>query len=71
MCRDFYQFLTAELKMDVHADYLFDGDPSPEFIDLGLKVKPHQVTLVPDDPSQITSNSVSYTHLDVYKRQGS
>ena len=20
MCRDFYQFLTAELKMDVHAD---------------------------------------------------
>ena len=21
-----YQFLTAELKMDVHADYLFDGD---------------------------------------------
>ena len=22
-----------------------------------LKVKPHQVTLVPDDPSQITSNS--------------
>ena len=26
MCRDFYQFLTAELKMDVHADYLFDGD---------------------------------------------
>ena len=28
MCRDFYQFLTAELKMDVHADYLFDGDKS-------------------------------------------
>ena len=30
---------------------------APEFIDLVLKVKPHQVTLVPDDPSQITSNS--------------
>ena len=26
-------------------------------IDLVLKVKPHQVTFVPDDPSQITSNS--------------
>ena len=26
MCRDFYQFLTTELKMDIHADHLFDGD---------------------------------------------
>jgi len=26
MCRDFYQFLTAELKMDIEADQLFDGD---------------------------------------------
>ena len=28
-----------------------------EFIDLVLKVKPHQVTLVPDAPDQITSNA--------------
>ena len=34
-----------------------EGYPSPEFIDLVLKVKPHQVTLVPDSPTQITSNS--------------
>ena len=26
MCRDFYQFLTTELKMDIHADHLFDGN---------------------------------------------
>ena len=31
--------------------------PPPEFIDLVLKVKPHQVTLVPDSPTQLTSNS--------------
>ena len=26
MCRDFYQFLTTELKMDIHADHSFDGN---------------------------------------------
>ena len=34
-----------------------EGYPSDDFIDLVLKVKPHQVTLVPDAPDQITSNS--------------
>lgn len=33
------------------------GYPAPEFVDLVLKVKPHQVTLVPDAPDQITSNA--------------
>ena len=28
MCRDFYQFLTAELKMDVHAGKSLIGRPS-------------------------------------------
>ena len=35
----------------------FNIEGYPEFIDLVLKVKPHQVTLVPDSPTQITSNS--------------
>ena len=26
MCREFYQFLTTDLKMEIEADYLFDGD---------------------------------------------
>ena len=26
MCREFYQFLTTNLKMEIEADYLFDGD---------------------------------------------
>ena len=41
----------------LRTEFNIEGYPSPEFIDLVLKVKPHQVTLVPDDPSQITSNS--------------
>ena len=39
------------------AEFNIEGYPSPEFIDLVLKVKPHQVTLVPDAPDQITSNA--------------
>ena len=38
-------------------EFNIEGYPSPEFIDLVLKVKPHQVTLVPDAPDQITSNA--------------
>lgn len=41
----------------LRTEFNIEGYPSPEFIDLVLKVKPHQVTLVPDGPSQITSNS--------------
>ena len=41
----------------LRTEFNIEGYPSPDFIDLVLKVKPHQVTLVPDAPSQITSNS--------------
>ena len=43
-----------------------EGYPSPEFMDLVLKVKPHQVTLVPDSPTQLTSNAGwdTKTHFD-------
>ena len=34
-----------------------EGYPSPEFIDLVLKVKPEQVTLVPDAPDALTSSA--------------
>ena len=51
-------------KSDVYAlrpllrtEFNIEGYPSREFIDLVLKVKPHQVTLVPDSPPQLISNA--------------
>ena len=46
-----------DLRPLLRTEFNIEGYPAPEFIDLVLKVKPHQVTLVPDDPSQITSNN--------------
>ena len=40
----------------LRTEFNIEGYPSADFIDLVLKVKPHQVTLVPDAPDQITSN---------------
>lgn len=37
-------------------EFNIEGYPDERFIDLVSTVKPTQVTLVPDDPSQITSN---------------
>ena len=45
------------LKLLLKTEFNIEGYPSADFIDLVLKVKPHQVTLVPDSPDQITSNS--------------
>lgn len=46
-----------DLRPLLRTEFNIEGYPSPEFIDLVLKVKPHQVTLVSDSPTQITSNS--------------
>ena len=46
-----------EIRPLLKTEFNIEGYPSPEFIELVLQVKPNQVTLVPDDPSQITSNS--------------
>ena len=53
------------LRPALTTEFNIEGYPSPEFIDLVLKVKPHQVTLVPDAPDQITSNAGwdTKTHL--------
>ena len=45
------------LRPILRTEFNIEGYPSKEFIDLVLKVKPSQVTLVPDGPNQITSNS--------------
>src|SRR5574344_872641 len=46
-----------QLRPELRTEFNIEGNPSPEFIELVLEVKPHQVTLVPDGPNQITSNA--------------
>lgn len=46
-----------ELKPLIKTEFNIEGYPDPRFITLVLGVKPDQVTLVPDSPSAITSNS--------------
>ena len=46
-----------ELRPALTTEFNIEGYPSKEFIDLVLSVKPHQVTLVPDAPDQLTSNA--------------
>lgn len=46
-----------DLRPLLKTEFNIEGYPSVPFIDLVLKVKPHQVTLVPDSPEQITSNA--------------
>ncbi len=44
------------LRPLITTEFNIEGNPTPEFIELVLKHKPDQVTLVPDDPSQLTSD---------------
>ena len=44
------------LRAVLSTEFNIEGYPTKEFMDLVLRVKPHQVTLVPDKPDQLTSN---------------
>ncbi|HSM62335.1 MAG TPA: pyridoxine 5'-phosphate synthase, partial [Gillisia sp.] len=46
-----------DLKPVVTTEFNIEGNPVPKFIDLVLKAKPEQVTLVPDSVDAITSNA--------------
>ena len=46
-----------KLRPLVKTEFNIEGYPSPEFMDLVLKVKPEQVTLVPDAPDALTSSA--------------
>lgn len=46
-----------DLKKAVNTEFNIEGNPVSKFIDLVLEVKPHQVTLVPDSETAITSNA--------------
>lgn len=44
------------LRPLVKTEFNIEGYPSPEFMDLIFKVRPEQVTLVPDAPNAVTSS---------------
>lgn len=46
-----------DLKPVVKGEFNIEGYPSRDFIDMVIKVKPDQVTLVPDPPDVLTSNA--------------
>jgi pyridoxine 5-phosphate synthase len=46
-----------DLKPVVTTEFNIEGNPVPKFIELVLKAKPEQVTLVPDSVAAITSNA--------------
>ena len=46
-----------DLKSKVYTEYNIEGNPIPKFVDMVLKIKPTQVTLVPDSIDAITSNA--------------
>lgn len=45
------------LRSLVKTEFNIEGNPTDKFIELVLEVVPHQVTLVPDTPEQLTSNA--------------
>jgi pyridoxine 5-phosphate synthase len=46
-----------DLKQAVTTEYNIEGNPITKFMDMVLKIKPTQVTLVPDSIDAITSNA--------------
>ena len=61
---DIYEL--AELLIDYPGKELnIEGNPTDDFMKLVLDVKPHQCTLVPDDPNQITSDHGWDLHKDL------
>lgn len=46
-----------DLKKVVTTEFNIEGNPTAEFLELVKKVRPEQVTLVPDAPDAITSNA--------------
>jgi pyridoxine 5-phosphate synthase len=45
------------LRAAVTTEFNIEGNPTPDFLDLVLANKPHQCTLVPDTPDQLTSDA--------------
>jgi pyridoxine 5-phosphate synthase len=58
-----------DLAPVLKTEFNIEGNPTPDFLDLVLKVKPAQCTLVPDSPEVLTSNAGWNTkkHLNFLK----
>lgn len=46
-----------EISPMIRTEFNIEGNPIPQFIEMVLKIKPHQVTLVPDSHDVLTSNA--------------
>jgi len=46
-----------DLQSIVYTEYNIEGNPTKSFMDIVLKIKPTQVTLVPDSENVLTSNA--------------
>ena len=46
-----------DLSSILMTEFNVEGYPNKQFVDLVKKIKPHQVTLVPDPPGNLTSNA--------------
>lgn len=46
-----------DLRAVVRGEFNIEGNPTRDFLDLVLKVRPEQVTLVPDAPGALTSSA--------------
>lgn len=55
-----------DLRPALRTEFNIEGNPIPQFIDLVLKARPAQVTLVPDAPDALTSDAGwdTRTHFD-------
>lgn len=47
----------VDLKPLICTEFNIEGYPSSDFVELVLRIHPHQVTLVPDSPEALTSNA--------------
>lgn len=54
---DVRELATFLRPMHDRVEYNIEGDPRPELMDLVTEVRPHQVTLVPVRPGEITSQA--------------
>ncbi len=45
------------LKASPHVEYNIEGDPRPDLLELVLKIRPTQCTLVPVKPGEVTSQA--------------
>ena len=57
------------LRDVVHTELNIEGNPTDKFIELVLKVKPEQVTLVPDTVDVLTSNAnaIQTSEIPLYR----